>query len=111
MPNISEHDVKAVLAENESERTNIICSKHNYAGNKIPPNTRGCKHCWLAYYIWDLATTPPSKRQERLEELETVVHHAVEYEKKGTFGKDFELYEPGDERFRVDYEKDALEDK
>jgi hypothetical protein len=106
----TEHDIKAVLSENESERVNVVCPKHNYVGNKIPPTPNGCKHCWMAYYVWDLATTPPSKRQERLDELESIIKHAVEFEQKGTFGKDFELYEPTDPRFRVDYEKDGHND-
>lgn len=61
----------------------------------------------MAYYTWDLATTPPSKRQERLEELEVVIHHMVEYEQKGKFGHDLELYRPGDPRFTVEIERDA----
>lgn len=90
-----------------SEKTQLVCSKHNYLGGKLPPKTRGCNQCWMAYYVWDLATTPPSKRQERLDELESIINHAIEYDKKGQFGKDLELYEPGDARFRVDYEKDG----
>lgn len=96
------NDIGRVLAENDSERIQLVCPKHNYLGGKIPPSTSGCKDCWLAYYIWDLATTPPSKRQERLEELEVVIHHMVEYEEKGQFGNDLELYSPGDPRFKVE---------
>lgn len=90
-----------------SEKTQLVCSKHNYLGGKLPPKTSGCKYCWMAYYVWDLATTPPSKRQERLDELESIINHAIEYDKKGQFGKDLELYSPGDPRFTVEYEKDG----
>lgn len=89
------------------DKLNATCSKHQYIGNKIPPQTHGCSRCWLAYYIWDMATTPPSLRKERLDELESIIHHAVEYEKKGQFGHDLELFQPGDPRFKVEIEKDA----
>lgn len=105
--NYSEHDIQAVLEEKDSERLQLSCPKHRYLGGKLPPETKGCKDCWMAYYVWDLATTPPSLRQERLDELESVVRHAVEYEQKGRFGKDFTLYEPTDPRFEIKIEKDA----
>lgn len=107
-----------MLDEVASERVTLICGKHNYTPTKkrahatlaIPPNTRGCKECWMAYYVADLALTPPSKRQERLDELEEVIHHAIEYERTGQFGKDLELYDPKDSRFKVEYEKDGEPD-
>ena len=105
MRNISQTDLEAVLKENDSERATLVCSKHNYTGNRIPPQTQGCKDCWFTYYVWDIATTPPSKRQERLEELESVVRHAIEFEQKGQFGKDLELYDTSDERFKVKIER------
>lgn len=61
----------------------------------------------MAYYVADLALTPPGKRQERLDELEEVIHHAIEYERTGQFGKDLELFSPDDPRFTVEFEKDA----
>lgn len=108
-----------ILDELASDKITLICSKHNYVPTKkravgsvaIPPNTRGCKDCWFAYYVADMALTPPSKRQERLDELESVIKHAIEYEQKGQFGKDLELFEPTDERFRVEFEKDGAPDK
>lgn len=77
----------------------------------IPPQPNHCKHCWNNYFTTDLALTPPNKRQERLDELESVIHHAVEFEKTGRFGQDLELYEPGDSRFTVQFEKDGEPDK
>ncbi len=114
-PNISK-----ILEEVASEKVTLICGKHNYVAARrkahgivaIPPTPNGCKLCWENYYITDLALTPPNKRQERLDELESVIRHAVEFEKTGKFGKDFELYEPKvDSRFEVQYDKDAEPDK
>jgi hypothetical protein len=107
-----------ILGEIASEKVMLVCGKHNYTATRkrvngtvcVPPNTRGCKECWKVYYFSDLALTPPNKRQERLDELEEVIHHAVEYETKGQFGKDFDLFEPGDSRFGVEVEKDAADD-
>jgi hypothetical protein len=106
-----------ILSEIASDRLTLICGKHNYVAARkranatmaIPPMPNGCKLCWENYYITDLALTPPAKRQERLDELEEVIHHAIEFEKKGTFGKDFELYEPQDGRFEVKIERDNPE--
>lgn len=106
MPKFSEHELGRLLAERDSERVLLKCSKHDYTASKIPPKTSGCKFCWEAYYVFDIASTPPHLRQERLDELEAVIRHTAEYAKTGKFGKDFELYEPGDPRFQVEYEKD-----
>jgi hypothetical protein len=107
-----------VLGEIASDQVVLICGRHNYTAARkkvhgtvcVPPETRGCKECWNVYYVTDLALTPPSKRQERLDELEAVIRHAIEYEQKGSFGKDFDLYEPSDKRFEVAVEKDAADD-
>jgi hypothetical protein len=97
-----EHKEQIAAEVLDSEKVQLRCSQHNYLGGKIPPRTSGCKNCWMAYYTWDLATTPPSLRQERLEELESVIMHAVEFQNTGRFGKDLELYAPGDPRFKVE---------
>lgn len=109
----------SVFDEISSDKVVLVCGKHNYTAARkrthatvaIPPETRGCAKCWEVYYITDLALTDPDKRKERLDELETVIRHAVEFEEKGTFGKDFELFEPEDKRFSVEVEKDAIPDK
>jgi hypothetical protein len=109
---------KDVLGEIASDKVLLICGHHNYTATRkrangtvcVPPETRGCAMCWKVYYVSDLALTPPSKRQERLDELEEVIRHAVEFERTGQFGKDFDLYEPGDPRFGVEVEKDAAHD-
>src|SRR5437899_2890859 len=91
-----------IVSELNSGKLYVTCGIHNYVGGSKPPQTRGCSKCWMAYYVWDLATTPPHLRKERLDELEGVVLRAVEFERTGKFGKDFELYEPGDPRFKVE---------
>lgn len=109
-----------ILGEVESEKVVLICGKHQYVASKkkangivvVPPNTRGCPECWKVYYVTDLAMTPPNKRQERLDELEEVIRRAVEYERTGKFGDDFELFDPKeDSRFQVQYDKDAADDE
>jgi hypothetical protein len=72
-----------------------------------PPEPRGCPDCWKAYFFTIHAQTAPHLRQEHLDELESVIRHAVEFSEKGQFGKDFELYEPGDPRFQITIDKDA----
>jgi hypothetical protein len=108
-------NTEKVLSEIQSDKVTLTCGKHNYVAARkranatvaIPPNTHGCKDCWMVYYVTDLALTPPGKRQERVDELEEVIHHAIEFEQKGQFGKDFELFEPTDGRFEVKIEKDV----
>lgn len=119
--NLTSHKpiLKDVLGEIASDKVQLICGYHNYIATRkrvngtvcVPPETRGCAQCWKVYYVSDLALTPPSKRLERLDELEEVIRHAVEFERTGKFGKDFDLYTPGDPRFGVEVEKDAADDE
>lgn len=111
-------DKDRILEELASESVILQCGKHRYVAARkrnghtvaIPPNTRGCADCWRVYFFTDIALTLPSKRQERIDELEAVIHHAVEYERTGKFGKGFELYSPKDSRFAVELHKDAADD-
>jgi hypothetical protein len=82
---ISQVDIQRILAEKDSERVDLLCPKHKYVGSKIPPSSTGCKECWMAYYCFDLASTPPSLRKERLDELEHVIHSVVDMVKKNKF--------------------------
>lgn len=82
---ITPADIAGILAEKDSERVNLVCPKHLYTGSKMPPKSSGCKHCWEAYYIFDLASTPPSLRKERLDELESVINSVVDMVKKNKF--------------------------
>lgn len=45
----------------------------------------GCPKCWFVLYFHDIATTPPEKRAQRLDELTEVIHHTVECVKQGKF--------------------------
>ena len=107
-----------VLEEIASEKRILICGKHNYVAARrtkngglvaIPPNpdgnSKGCKLCWECYYTTDLALTPPAKRQERLDELEEVIHHAIEFERAGKF--DF----VPDTNPTIKYHRDAADDE
>jgi hypothetical protein len=115
---MSDINVANVLDEINSGKLTLVCGRHNYTAARkrangtfaIPPEARGCVQCWRVYYFTQHALTAPNKRQEALDELESVVHHAVEYEQKGSFGKDFQLFEPTDERFAVTIQKDAADD-
>jgi hypothetical protein len=115
---LSNQNAGKILEEIASEQVTLICGKHNYVAARkrangtfaIPPESHGCVLCWKVYFVTQHALTAPNKRQESLDELEAVVHHAVEYEQKGSFGKDLELYGPHDHRFRVQFEKDAADD-
>ena len=102
---ISPADIKSILAEKDSERATVVCSKHQYTGSRIPPKASGCKECWMVYYCYDLATTPPSLRKERLDELEHVIHKVVDMVKKGTF--DF----VPDDRPTIEYTQDGFDDE
>jgi len=105
-------DPNTVLEEAASGRLVLVCGKHNYTAARkrknatvaIPPTPNGCKLCWEVYYLTDLALTPPAKRQERLDELEEVIHHAIEFEQKGQF--DF----VPDVNPTIRYHKDAADD-
>jgi hypothetical protein len=79
----------------DPEKVQVYCKDHMYFGpspnnKKLKPHL-GCQKCWFVYYLHDLATTPPDKRYERLQELSQVVHHVVEAVETGTF--DFTPFE------------------
>jgi hypothetical protein len=113
-------DIEGLVEDIRTGKTILYCGKHKYsavrrnkAGHLVPtpPTTSGCPECWRCYFYSDYCMTPANMRKERTDELETVIHHAVEYEKTGSFGKDFELYDTHDPRFQVEYERDAIPDK
>ena len=65
------------------EVTTVACERHMYMGAGEP--TRGCADCWFVYYMHLLAKTPPHMRQQRLVELQGIVHRAAELDSKGKF--------------------------
>jgi len=97
--------IDKILAENDSERVQLLCPKHNYVGSKLPPSTHGCKFCWQAYYTFDLASTPPHMRQSRLDELEHVIRSVVGMVETGKF--DF----VPDSRPEVKFTQDGFNDE
>lgn len=87
----SSRDPKKVLEDLLSGQTYLVCEKHTYFG-KVPPLVPGCKKCWLTYYMVQIAQVPRELQLERLEMLESSVHHAVECENQGLL--DFK-FQPG----------------
>jgi hypothetical protein len=109
---VAKRKLEQIVEQIQGERLYLTCGKHQYVaavkrGAVLPPEPRGCADCWRAYLFTVHACTPPGQRQEHLDELESVIRHAVEFSEKGQFGKDFELYEPGDPRFQITIDKDA----
>jgi hypothetical protein len=105
-----------IVSEIQSEKLFLTCGQHAYVayirnGIVNPPQPIGCPDCWRAYFFTLHAMTSPELRQEHLDELEEVIHKTVEYERQGKFGDDFQLYEPGDPRFRLEVHKDAADDE
>ena len=86
----------------ERERTDILrdvldpskilltCGKHAYVAGEKPPEPRGCRMCWQAYWVHKIATTPPHLREERLEQAFRAVYDAVKMHERGEF--DFEAF-------------------
>ena len=79
------YNVEQLLAERDSDRVSLTCSRHSYVASKIPPKPNRCKDCWLAYYVFDIASTPKALRQERIDELESVIRHTYEFVMTGKF--------------------------
>lgn len=54
----------------------VGCGQHHYYGpskiKDVHPAT-GCKQCWMVYFLHDLASVPPSEREQRFEEIVEVV--------------------------------------
>lgn len=109
--------LEMILDEIKGGSVILTCGKHAYvaarrnkAGHQvvIPPNpdgpSKGCKDCWECYFVTDLCLTLPAKRQERLDELDEVIHHAVEFAQTGRF--DF----VPDLNPTIRYHKDAADD-
>ena len=110
--------LEQILSEVKSGAVLLTCGRHRYVAARktrngglvaIPPNpdgpSKGCKYCHECYYVTDLCLTPPGKRQERLDELDEVIHHLVEMVQKNKF--DF----VPDLNPTVRYYKDAADDE
>lgn len=93
----------------DPDKVQVYCKDHMYFGpikiggigsHSARPG-KGCAKCWFVYYLVDLARTPANQRQERLDELEEVIHHVVEAVENGTW--DFEPLEHAE----IQIEKDV----
>ena len=78
----------------DSQKVNIRCGTHNYFGPikgrpEIIPVER-CADCWKVWFISELATTPPSERRQKLDEIEEVLHNMIQMVENGTW--DLKLY-------------------
>jgi len=78
----------------DQNKVQLKCGKHLYWGPvKDKPEVTpmlGCSDCWRVFYVYELATTPPDERRQKLEEIEEVMHHMVEMVEAGTW--DFKPY-------------------
>lgn len=74
----------------DPRKVSVVCGQHNYAPGGTKPPTSGCKGCWFAYFIHEMAICPPDKREEKMESLEILVHHMSEAAEQGV--TDFGLY-------------------
>ena len=87
-----------------SEKFRLVCDIHHWVyGSKAPPNFR-CKKCAMVSLVGLLCTTPPSQREERVEQLEILIHHMCEAAERGDL-KWQEYFRP-----EVTIEKDALKE-
>lgn len=86
---------KLVAEAFDGQRVQFWCAKHNYFGPvkgkpEVVPGL-SCPNCWKIFYIYEMMSTPPDKRREKLEEIEEVLHHVVESVEAGQW--DFKPYE------------------
>lgn len=107
----SDSEAQQLMADAfDDTKVQLYCGLHKYYGpvknptggmHKIGTPHAGCARCWFVYYFHDIASTPPHLRQERLDELEEVVHKTVEAVNRDEF--DFKV----SRRPEVSIEKDA----
>lgn len=67
----------------DPQKVALYCGTHMYfgpskAGTVGEKPHMGCPKCCFVMYFHDLATTPPDKRAQRLDELDEVLHKVVE---------------------------------
>jgi hypothetical protein len=85
----------------DPEKVSIYCAEHMYFGPlnikfgsadmwKGMPHS-GCAKCWKVFFIVDIARTPPSERQARVDELEAVVTKCCELADQGKW--DFQPFD------------------
>jgi hypothetical protein len=107
----SEAEAEKILADAfDPVKVQVYCAEHAYFGplknrlggmNKVVQPHSGCARCWFVWLFHDLASTPASQRQARLDEMEEVIHHVVEAVERDEF--DFKIAN----RPEISIEKDA----
>jgi len=75
-------------------RVTLYCAPHSYFGPiknrpEIIP-AEGCVDCLKIFWIHELSACPPDKREQKLSEIEEVMHKVVELVEKGQW--DLALY-------------------
>lgn len=83
----SDKQTEQMLKELDSPTVKLACTDHNfYPGSRFSmPPVIGCKYCVLANFYYEFAKMPPHLREERLEQLESLVNHMAEDVERGTF--------------------------
>lgn len=72
-----------VIANVLNGKVVLHCKTHMFFYNARAQATPGCKACHMVQHVGLLATIPPERQDEILEDLEYAVHHLVEAAKKG----------------------------
>jgi hypothetical protein len=85
----------------------LICGKHGYAAGGSKPPTYGCKQCWQAYLVHQYAKCPPAQREQKLEELETIIRHLAEDCQRGEMN--FQLHDSPELKYEKDVPDDVIE--
>lgn len=104
--------VAALLAEREGKRVLLCCDDHQFFPDSrlSMPMQIGCKSCVMAQFFYEFANLPPDVRGERLDAIESVVHHMAEDIERGTF--DINLFDrPKFEVIKEDEPKIILTDE
>jgi len=80
----SEAEKRQILHDfGNKDHLNVFCGDHGYVGSPLPPTKHDCSKCWFAYFYWSWATTPVHLKQERLEQMESMIYHMQEAIERG----------------------------
>lgn len=90
---VSDKDRSELIAEAlDAERVTLTCGDHGYiAGSFESKPKAGCYKCNMVFLVHLMATTPPAKRLEKLEELERAIVDACALEDRSKF--DFQAFD------------------
>lgn len=105
---LTEQQKQEFLKEALDTRKVILhCGTHQYYGpdkngKHIKKPAKNCKDCWMVFYFYDLANSPPDQRERRLEELTEVLRNVVQSVEQGTW--DFKPFEKAKIEVTKDYD-------